>query len=415
MSKRDDSQVTRRRFLEKGSAMAVGAALTTGAGQALGDGSKGGMKYRRFGGTELMLSEIGLGCASGLKSRTFGPKMFNEYREELPAIVHKLLELGGNFVATSYCYHDTEQILGNALKGRRKEVTIFTSPDPPKDMPQAVIERCESSLEHFHTDYIDCYFSHGNWSEAFYEGALKLKQQGKIRFIGLSCHVPATHRALVEQDKLDFVFQPYNYMALAKWTESFDRNSVEDLFEFCKKKDVGVLCMKPMTGHFVPNWAKDQSNPKVAKVMSELKQSGSENLYQAFLMWVLKNPNVCSAAVGMSTVGDVLEDCAAVTQEFTEVHHRLLELYASAATSDYCRMCETCLPSCPQGVAIADILRFRMYYKNYGHQQDARDYYAALPEDRKTPACDGCRICEHTCPNKLAIVDKLKEAHGLLA
>ena len=112
---------------------------------------------------------------------------------------------------------------------------------------------------------------------------------------------------------------------------------------------------------------------------------------------------------------DVVEDCAAVTKEFAGIHHRLLEHYAAAATDDYCRMCETCMPSCPQGIRIPDILRFRMYYKNYGHRDDARDYYAALPERQQVPACTDCRLCEQTCPNHLAIVEKLKEAHGLLA
>jgi predicted aldo/keto reductase-like oxidoreductase len=414
MSQREDLPVTRRRFLEKGSAVAVGAALGSASGTAAAGSAGTDMKYRRFGRTELMISEIGLGTATGLKSRTFGPVMFDKYRDDLPAITHKLLGLGGNFVATSYCYHDTEEILGRALKGHRKEVIIFTSPDPPRDTPEAVIERCHSSLKNFQTDHIDCYFSHGRWSEAFYEGALKLREQGKIRFIGLSCHKPATHWELVEQNKLDFVFQPYNYMALAKWTESFDRDSVEDLFEFCAKKDVGVIAMKPMTGHFVPNWAKDASNPKVVRVLGELQASGKQNLYQAFLMWVLKNPNVDCAAVGMSTVQDVIENCAAVAKKLTAAHYRLLEHYAAAATDDYCRLCETCMPSCPQGIPIADILRFRMYYKNYGHRDNARELYAAVPEGRRAPACTECGMCEQKCPNKLAIVAKLEEAHNLL-
>ena len=400
--------------MERSSAAAVGAALATASASTPAAEQKGGMKYRRFGRTGLMLSEIGLGCASGLKSRMLGPEGFDRFREAISPMVHKLLDLGGNFVATSHSYHDTEELLGRALKGRRDQAIIFTSPNPPKKTAQAVIERCELNLKNFQTDYIDCYFSHGHWSDAFYEGALKLKEQGKIRFIGMSGHVPAVHREHVEADQLDFVFQPYNYMALAKWTERFNRDHVEDLFEVCKKKDVGVLCMKPMTGHFVPNWAKDTSNPKVARLMGELKEFGKEHLYQAFLMWVLRNPNVTAAAVGMSTVQDVVENCAAVTETFADVHHRLLEHYAAACTDDYCRMCETCQPSCPRGLPIADILRFRMYYKNYGHKEDAREYYAALPEERRATACDGCGACLEACPNRLAIVDKLKEAHELL-
>lgn len=407
--------VSRRGFLKGGSAAALGTALAGHAGRACAGPAKTEMRLRRFGRTNLMVSEIGLGCATGLKSRTLGPERFNRYREELPAIVHKLLELGGNFVATSRGYHDTEAILGSAMKGRRKELFVFTSPDPPRDNVPTVIKCCEESLKHFQTDYLDCYFSHGRWSEAFYEAALKLRQQGKIRFIGLSCHVPAEHRARVEAGELDFVFQPYNYMALAKWTEKFNRNDVEGLFALCKQKDVGVICMKPMTGHFVPNWAKDSSSPLVARLMDELKQFGAGHLYQAMLMWVLRNPNVCCAAVGMSTVNDAVEDCTAVGKQLTRRHKNLLELYAAAATGDYCRMCESCIASCPVGIRIPDVLRFRMYYKNYGHRDDARELYAAVPPDRQATACTGCGACQQACPNRLAIVEKLQEAHRLLA
>ncbi|NUQ61712.1 MAG: aldo/keto reductase [Pirellulales bacterium] len=413
MSTPGELPLSRRRFLEQGSAAAVGAALS-GCAAASAAAAKGPMRYRRFGKTNLTVSEIGLGCATGLKSKMLGPERFNRYREELPAILHRLLDLGGNFVATGRGYHDTEQILGNAMKGRRHEVIIFTAPDPPKDNVETIIQCCEESLKNFHTDCIDCYFSHGRWSERFYEAALKLRQQGKIRFIGLSSHVPAEHRACVEAGQLDFVFQPYNYMALAKWTERFDRNDVEGLFAFCKQKDVGVISMKPMTGHFLPNWAKDTSNPKVASLMSELSGLGAEHLYHAMLLWVLKNPNVCCAAVGMSAVGEVAENCRAVGMPLTRAHERLLEHYAAACTDDYCRLCETCLPSCPAGIRIPDILRYRMYYKNYGHREDARELYAAVPADRQATACTECGACEGTCPNKLAIRNKLREAHTLL-
>ena len=412
MSSGLDFSLDRRRFLEGSSAAALGAALS---GPVSADAPPAQMRYRRFGRTDLQISEIGLGCATGLKSRMLGPEGFNRYREELPAILHKLLDLGGNFAATSRGYHDTEEILGDAMRGRRDKVIIFTSPDPPRDNVPSIMECCEQSLRHFHTDYLDCYFSHGRWSEAFYEAALKLREQGKIRFIGLSCHVPAEHRALVEAGKLDFVFQPYNYMALAKWTEKFDRNDVEGLFALCQQKDVGVIGMKPMTGHFVPNWAKDMSNPKVARLMAELKTLGAEHLYHAFLLWVLKNPNVCCAAVGMSTVRDVVENCAAVGQRLTRRHEELLDLYAAAATDDYCRLCETCVASCPVGIRIPDVLRYRMYYKNYGHHVDARELYAATPPDRRVTACTECGACQQACPNRLAIIDKLQEAHRLLA
>jgi predicted aldo/keto reductase-like oxidoreductase len=348
MFTRDRESVTRRQFLQTGSAIAAGTALV-GSVASAGE-SKPGMKYRRFGRT---------------------------------------------------------------LLGRRQEVTIFTGSNSSD--AKRVRAECERSLARFQTDVIDCYFAWGGWSEGFHEAASALKKEGKIRFIGMSCHVPTKHRPHVEAGEVDFIFQPYNYMNLAKWTEQVDRPGAEELFELCKKKDVGVLVIKPMTGHFIPNWAKNASDPKVAGLINELNRLGTKNLYQAFLMWVLKNPNVCCTAVGMNAVQDVIEDCEAVAQKLTSKHRRLLDLYAAAATGDYCRMCETCLESCPAGVRIADILRFRMYYKNYGHRADAREFYADLAEHQQATACTDCGRCQEACPNKLAIVEKLREAHRLLA
>jgi len=371
------------------------------------------MKYRRLGRTNLKISEIGLGCASGLRSQQLGPELFNRYREELPATVHKLLELGGNFVATSASYHDTEEILGRALKGRRKDALIFTASG--KHDAKTVMADCERSLVRFQTDVIDGYFGHGGWSDGFHEAAQKLKQQGKIRFVGMSCHIPEQHRVRIEAGLVDFILQPYNYMNLAKWTEKTDRVGTEELFELCKKKDVGVMVIKPMTGHFIPNWGKKTDDPKVAGLLKELKERGIENLYQAFLMWVLKNRNVSCAIVGMGTPQDAVEDCTAVTQKLRASHERLMEQYAALATGDYCRLCETCVSVCPVKVRIPDILRFRMYYRNYGHRRDAREFYASLASHQQAPACTECGRCEQVCPGRLSIIQKLKAAHALLA
>lgn len=412
--------VSRRDFIK--STTMAGAAVSMGSIDKLPGTSgnngiinyKDGMKYRRFGRTELMLSEVGLGCASGLRSRQLGEVLFNRWREQLPSIVDTLLDRGGNVVATGSGYHDTEEILGHALNGKRQKAIIFTSAEP-NESAKGVIESCERSLVRFQTDYIDGYFCHNGFTDAFHESALKLKEQGKIRFIGQSCHIPERHVEKIQEDALDFIFQPYNFMSLAKWTEKIDTPGIEKLFNLAAKKDIGVLVMKPMSGHYIPNWAQQTTDPMVQNFLKDLNNFGTRNLYQAFLLWILQNKNITSAVVGMNETQDVIDDCEAVNAKFTAQHKEFLERYATLASNDYCRLCETCKPVCPKGIPIPDIQRFRMYYKNYGHQVDAREYYAAISPGKSADACDNCGACEAVCPNGVAIMNNLKDAHKFLA
>ena len=325
--------ITRRDFI-KTTALAGAAAsmspLDDLAGQSdLRDNiqTKNGMKYRRFGRTQLMLSEIGLGCASGLRSQQLGEVLFNRWREQLPVIVDTLLDRGGNVFATSSGYHDTEEILGQSLKGKRHNAFIFTSAEPKEDA-KGVIASCERSLKRFQTDYLDGYFCHNGWSEGFGESSLKLQEQGKIRFIGQSCHVPGRHVEKIQENLVDFIFQPYNYMSLAKWTEKIDTPGIEELFTLAKKKDIGVLVMKPMSGHYIPNWARQTTDPMVQTFMNDLQKFGTKNLYQAFLLWVLQNSKVTTAVVGMNEPKDVIDNCDALNSIFTSLHGELLERYA---------------------------------------------------------------------------------------
>lgn len=416
--------LTRRNFIGTAAAGIAGVTVSLGDQKtfaappgidATSENFVTGMRYRRLGRTDLMVSEMILGCASGLRSRQLGKVLFNRYREQIPNIVDELLDRGGNAVNTSSTYHDTEELLGNALKGKRQKAYIFTSAEPKEDV-NSVISSCEKSLKFFHTDYIDGYFCHGGWSESFYEAAKKLQKQGKIRFIGESAHKPENHVKRIEADEIDFLMQPYNYMSLAKWTEKLDGRSAEDLFSLAKKKDVGVLVIKPFSGHFIPNWGKNSTDPMVKDLLDDLQRFGKKNLYQALLLWVLQNQNVSAAVCGFNEPQDVVEDFEGyVDGKLTAFHEDLMKRYYTLATKDYCRLCETCVSTCPKGIPIPDIQRFRMYAKNYGHIEDAREYYAALDPARRASACDACGICEGACPHGAAIINCLQDAHKILA
>ena len=87
-------------------------------------------------------------------------------------------------------------------------------------------------------------------------------------------------------------------------------------------------------------------------------------------------------------------------------------------------MCEYCQP-CPSQVAISRIFELMNYYRVYGLKEYARKQYQDIgvgtldsgekDEREKADACTECGRCEEQCPQKIEIIEKLKETHRILA
>jgi predicted aldo/keto reductase-like oxidoreductase len=96
----------------------------------------------------------------------------------------------------------------------------------------------------------------------------------------------------------------------------------------------------------------------------------------------------------------------------------LLEKYDRLVSADYCRPgCGECLDSCPYDVAVDDVLRYTMYYDNYGQEREASRLYGRMVEQRGygTEVCLGCSApCQAACPQDLPIREKLVRADRIL-
>jgi aryl-alcohol dehydrogenase-like predicted oxidoreductase len=152
------------------------------------------MQYTTLGRTGLRVSVMGLGCGgpSQLGQRT------GKTRAESVRVVREALDLGVNLLDTAEQYV-TEDIVGEALREvPREDVVLCTkrstwdkgTPPPTAEVFTASLE---ASLKRLRTDYVDVYYLHGirpaiytDARDALVPVLRKLRDQGKIRFIGLT-------------------------------------------------------------------------------------------------------------------------------------------------------------------------------------------------------------------------------------
>jgi predicted aldo/keto reductase-like oxidoreductase len=363
--------------------------------------------YKRLGSTDIKLADISFG----------GSRLRHDV-----ALVEHAFERGVNYfdTAESYTGGNSETTIGKALRGKRHKVYLASKGGFYADTSRhEMMQTLESSLRRLRTDYIDVYFNHAVndvdrlRNPELYEFAARAKQQGKIRYLGLSGHGGRLIECLeyaIERGTFDVMLVAYNFGQdpgfLQRFTRGFDFIAVNPelprVLRKAKAAGMGVIAMKTLRG---------------ARLNSmEPYQKDGATFAQAAFRWVLSNRNVDGLIVTMRSTDQVDEFVAASGgMKVTGRDVRLLRQYAALNDATYCRpACEACGPACPEGVPIADVLRHKMYYEDYGAQRMARERYATLV--RNAAACLSCshQRCAQACSYDLPIPELTRQAHRLL-
>ncbi len=205
------------------------------------------MNYRRLGRTNLQVSELGYGAARGYDDGS------------MQATVVAALDAGLNFFDTAGGYGDSELALGEVLQGRT-DVIIQTKYCPYETYavgatylgtPEALVASAEESLRRLRRDYLDIFLGHGLrtldsldrfMNDGCYDAMVKLREQGKVRFIGLSelSEGDGTHEILqraVPTGAFDAVLLTLNFLL---------QTAAQTVLPLCEKHDVGVSTMMPL-------------------------------------------------------------------------------------------------------------------------------------------------------------------------
>jgi predicted aldo/keto reductase-like oxidoreductase len=171
-----------------------------------------------------------------------------------------------------------------------------------------------------------------------------------------------------------------------------------EVIKAAKAKGMGVVAMKTLAG---------------AKEM-ELEPGESPFEHAAF-KWVLRHPEVSGLIVTFKNFKDLDHYVAASGGKFAAADQTVLDRYAARFGADYCRTgCGDCESACPSSVRIATILRYQMYFDDYGEEKKAIESYAALGSS--IDACADCTTfdCDRACPHGLPVRSKLAAANRSL-
>ncbi len=353
--------------------------------------------YRRLGRTEARVSDISLGSGSGTGGR------------QTSEVVRDAIERGVNYFDTAPDYSETgsENRIGHAIKGVRDQIFLATKfclrsgHLAPGSRVEEYMEAVDGSLRRLQTDWVDLVHIHSCDSvdrlmdENAHEAFDRLKQQGKVRFLGVSTHTPNLEKvanAAIDSDRFDVMMLAYHHGAWPGLAEIIDRAAAAD---------IGIVAMKTLRGshHRGLLWSRDER----------------DSFTQASFKWVLSNPSVSCLVISLWESAQLDEFLFASGQRPLASDHAVLQRYRDLTVGIQCRPhCGLCLDLCPEGLAIHDVLRHRMYYEGYGAQKEAIQQYGRL--EGKADVCLGCDApCRSACPDGIAIPERMREAHELLS
>ncbi|QSS98547.1 aldo/keto reductase [Pontibacillus sp. ALD_SL1] len=270
------------------------------------------MNKRQLGSSNLMVSEIGLGCM------TLGTD-----EKKATDIVNRALDAGINYLDTAdlYNFGRNEEIVGKALKGRRDEVILGTKGGNHFDREQEdwywdpsksyIKEAVKNSLHRLGTDYIDLYQLHGGTIDDPIDETIaafdELVQEGLVRYYGISSIRPNVIQEYVKRSNIVSVMMQYSLL---------DRRPEEEVLDLLNENQISVLARGPLAKGMLSNNGLEKVQEKAqegylsysqeeVKHMIEhlLGHSSDERSLQALaLQYVLQDPTVSTAVFGASSI-----------------------------------------------------------------------------------------------------------------
>lgn len=340
----------------------------------------------------------------------------------LNVMVDRFLELGGNYFDTAYTYQGgvSEEALRKSLVERYPRDRFRIADKLPGFAVKTAADNerfFAESCRRCGVDFFDVYLIHGLNEENYelakkfrqFEFLSRLKAEGKAKRIGFSFHDTADllDTILTEHAEVDVVLLQINYL-------DWDSYSIQSrlCYETAVRHGKTVLVMEPVKGGTLANVPESVGN------LLESRCPGDSAAHWA-IRFATGLEQVEIVLSGMNTM-EQMEDNLRPMMPLDDGEYALLEQAAHILRSEIaiaCTACGYCTAGCPKNIAIPRY--FALYNeckRNPGEVWKAENIFDSLKRRGGSPSdCIGCGQCEQHCPQRLRIMESLKDVAKIFA
>jgi predicted aldo/keto reductase-like oxidoreductase len=398
------SALSRRDFIRIGATGATGLALGgLGAFNSSAAETPGKLPRRRYGRTALEISAL------------VGGSDWN------PAVIPLAVEQGVNYWHKAHRWN--AQNMPEAIKRQPREAYHLeivvdrvggdhTTGHIDEEQHYQFVKQCVAASGVGYYDVFKFHFGYHSLAEAKTDMGMirafeRLKKEGLVKHLALSQHHYNNIGGDMAYDIVAYLIDHSPYEAAQFFYTYGDKKELDQVLALAKQKDFGTIAMKTMGG--VGRAAEDK---KFQTMLAEPRFSGSTP-GAAMVKWLMSNPNLTAAVIATKNFEQMEENFTAARQgALTSNDHGTLGLLAAYNKGLTCLLCADCVSSCPEHIAIADILRYERYAFDYHDLSRARSEYKTLTKNGS--ACIACGDCIPVCDANINIIAKLKEVHDLL-
>lgn len=290
--------------------------------------------------------------------------------DEAGRILRRAFDAGITFFDTARAYSDSEEKIGAALAAMRKNIAIATKTKGANG--EEVTKELETSLGKLKTDHVDILQIHNPSQNPApgdgtgrYEAMAKAREQGKIRFIGLTSHSLERAMQAAESGLYDTIQYPFSILSSTKEIAFTER---------CKELNVGFIAMKALSGGLVRH---------IPAAYAFMRKHGN-----VVPIWGIQKMEELEEFLTLET------NPPAWNQEMETA----VEAEKKALGKNFCRGCGYCLP-CPVNIPIPMLARMELFLKRSPWQRQVTE--KAQAEMARAKDCIDCGACSSRCPYEL--------------